>query len=134
MVTSSSFYHSLALDCDIISLDLSEKLGFYLKKQNIGEAIGRGITFEISYGKGLTDSSKRRYLLRNAMALAEICKGKNLILSSEAVDYMGHRSPLDAKMMCSLLGIAEKHRDSVVGKNCEAVINKASKETDIERG
>ena len=114
------------IDCDIISLDLGEKLGFYLKKQSIGEALSRGVTFEICYSKALADTGKRRYLFRNAIALAEICKGKGLILSSEASDLMMHRSPLDAKMMSSLLGVEEKYRDRIICGNCEAVINRAS--------
>jgi len=45
--------------------------------------IARGVTFEISYGKALTDTAKRKYLFGNAKALSEICRRKNLIISSE---------------------------------------------------
>ena len=61
------------------------------------------------------------------MALAEICNGRNLILSSEANHLILHRSPLEAKVLCSLLGIPEQHQEAVIGANCEYVINHASK-------
>lgn len=104
---------------------MSEKLGFYFKKQNIWEAISRGVSFEICYGKALTDSAKRQILLRNATALAEICKGKNLIISSEVGDYISHRSPMDLKMMSELMGIEEKYRNKVLEENTQNVIFKA---------
>ena len=107
-------------------MDLSEKMGFYFRKQNIWEAIGRGVTFEICYGKALTDSSKKKYLFKNARALAEICRGKNIIISSESNEEMKHRSPIDVQMMSILLGVKEKYKDLILDENCKTVINKAS--------
>lgn len=115
------------IDCDIISLDLSEKLGFFIKKQNVWEAIARGVTFEITYGKALTDTAKRKHLFRNAIALAEICRGKNLIISSEVNEDVSHRSPLDVQMMSLLLGVKEKYKHMIIEDNCKIAIAKASK-------
>ncbi len=101
-------------------------MNFFIKKQNVSEAIARGITFELCYANALIDSQKRRYFLTNAIALAEACNGKNLIISSEATDPMLRRSPADVRAISSLLDLAEKHQDTLLSSNCENALNHCS--------
>lgn len=72
------------LDIDIISLKMTEKLPFYLRKPLVNLAIKRGIYFELLYGDLVLakDSSTRRDLLANWQALISVTKGKNVIVSS----------------------------------------------------
>jgi RNase P/RNase MRP subunit p30 len=100
------------LECDIIWLNLFEKLPFFLKRPPIKEAIERGIHFEIRYSDSLRDSTKRKYLIQNAMSLVKYTKvfikysilfycaidffqGKNIIISSGTYDPIFQRSPND---------------------------------------
>jgi len=46
-----------SLDIDIISLDLSSKLSFPLRFPNVGEAIRRGVRFEICIKPALASES-----------------------------------------------------------------------------
>jgi ribonuclease P/MRP protein subunit RPP1 len=89
---------------DIISLDFSDRLKFYLTKPLVKQAIDRGIVFEVCYGRALEDQTARKYILSNAMTLAKVSKvgksklitqGKNIIFSSEVSDVIYHRSPFD---------------------------------------
>jgi len=42
----------------------------------------------------------------NAMSLVKLCKGKNLILSSEASQQIYQRSPTDALTIANMLGVS----------------------------
>ena len=37
------------VECDIISLDMSRRLPFHFKHSMVGEALRRGLVFEITY-------------------------------------------------------------------------------------
>lgn len=86
-------------DADIISLDLSVRLNFYIQKTWIKLAVARGIQIEIVYGSGCLEQQSaalRKVFLMNAIQLTRLCKGgRNLILSSEAVSLLYMRSPTD---------------------------------------
>ena len=47
----------------------------------------------------ILDDDERKYVLTNAMQLAEITRGRNVILSSDAQQDLYHRSPSDLVMM-----------------------------------
>lgn len=72
-----------SLDIQIISLGMTDKIPFYLKRQLVHLAIGRGIFFELKYSDLLTaDTTQKRNVLANWMNLLSVTKGKNIILSS----------------------------------------------------
>ncbi len=53
-MTEKTLLHACSnLECDIITLDLSTRLPFFLKRSTLGIAIERGIFFEITYGASL---------------------------------------------------------------------------------
>ena len=75
-------------DADIITLDLSQRFNFYIKKTWVKLALQRGVCLEIVYGSGCLEhqnAAVRKLFLMNAMQLAKLCKrGRNLILASGA--------------------------------------------------
>lgn len=83
------------VNVDIISINLDEKMNFFLKKSLILSAISKNIFFEIIYNGFITDNSKRAVFISNVLMLLEITKGKNLIISSGADNFIDHRSPYD---------------------------------------
>jgi len=119
-------YHLSNIECDIISLNLSEDLKFTPKKDNVLEAISKGIFFEISYAN-LMDTMKRRRLIKNGRYLTSICEGKNLIITSEVDDYIKHKSPLEVKTISSLFGIKQEYIHKALTDNCKVLLHNASK-------
>ena len=83
------------INVDIISINFDEKMNFFLKKSLILSAIDKNIFFEIIYNGFITDNSKRVIFISNVLMLLEITKGKNLIISSGADNFIDHRSPYD---------------------------------------
>jgi RNase P/RNase MRP subunit p30 len=72
-----------ALDADIITLQMTEKLPFYLRKPLVHLAMQRGIFFELNYSDLLTnDASQKRDVLSNWMNLLSVTQGKNIVVSS----------------------------------------------------
>ncbi len=93
------------LEVDIIALDFATRLPFYIKAPQIGVALERGIFFEISYGGAILDATARRNILSNAIALANITRGRNLVLSSGAERPSLARGPYDAANLARLWGL-----------------------------
>ncbi|GAB5578603.1 ribonuclease P protein subunit p30 isoform X3 [Prionailurus iriomotensis] len=98
------------LDVDLVCITVTEKLPFYFKRPPInviptekcpvnsvssGEAIDRGVGFELVYSPAIKDSTMRRYTISNALNLMQVCKGKNVILSSAAERPLEIRGPYD---------------------------------------
>ena len=82
-------------DADIISLDLGTRLPFRIKHGPVNLAITRGLFFEIRYAPAIRDQNSRKNLISNAMALAKVTKGKNIIFTSEASTALELRGPHD---------------------------------------
>ena len=51
----------------------------------IWKAVERGIYFEIPYAPAIRDATLRKNVLTNAMTLVSLCRGKNIIITSQAV-------------------------------------------------
>ncbi|KAK3675720.1 RNA-binding RNA processing protein rpp1 [Recurvomyces mirabilis] len=112
-----------SLDCDIISLDLSQRLGYYFKFKMLSEAIKSGKRFEICYSQGLMgDSSARRNLISNATQLIRASRGRGLIISSEAKAAVGCRGPWDAVNLATVWGLSQERGFEAVSKEARSVI------------
>jgi ribonuclease P/MRP protein subunit RPP1 len=99
-----------SLDCDIISLDLSQRLPCLLKFSTLSAALQRGIRFEIAYSPALTgDSNSKRNLIAGATSLIRATRGRGVIVSSEAKSALGLRGPHDVMNLCQVWG-AEQAR------------------------
>jgi RNase P/RNase MRP subunit p30 len=87
------------VNVDIITISFDEKMNFFLKKSLIQSAVAKNIFFEIIYNGLIIDNSKRAIFISNVLMLLEITKGKNLIISSGADNFIDHRSPYDIVTM-----------------------------------
>ncbi|XP_058697227.1 ribonuclease P protein subunit p30 isoform X3 [Poecile atricapillus] len=83
------------LDVDLVCINVTEKLPFYFRRPPVNMAIDRGIYFELLYTPAIKDSTMRRYTISNAISLMQICKGKNIVISSAAERPLELRGPYD---------------------------------------
>ncbi|OQR81018.1 ribonuclease P protein subunit p30 [Achlya hypogyna] len=107
---------------DIITLDMTARLGFQLRKPLIDEAIKRGIYFELKYTAALGDSSGRRYFFANATSLLRLTKGRHMIFASGATRDMLLRAPYDVINIGILLGLPFGRAKDAVSSSCAAVV------------
>ncbi|KAF9171817.1 hypothetical protein BGX21_001108 [Mortierella sp. AD011] len=109
-------------EVDIISLDMSARLPFYLKHSTVGLAVERGIYFELCYGAAIRDANARRNLISNAQSLIRVTRGKNIILSSQAMRAMELRGPYDIVNFGTLLGLNQATAKDCLSSHCRGVV------------
>ncbi|KAL7273990.1 RNA-binding RNA processing protein rpp1 [Rhizina undulata] len=114
-----------ALECDLVSLDLSQRLPFHLKHKVVGTAIQRGIFFEITYSASITDVNARRNLISNAAALIRATRGRGIIISSEAKKAVGLRAPFDIINLATLWGLSQEKGREAIGSLSRSVVAQA---------
>ncbi|KAK5172153.1 RNA-binding RNA processing protein rpp1 [Saxophila tyrrhenica] len=112
-----------SLDCDIISLDMTQRLPFWFKFKMMSEAIKSGKRFEISYASGVMgDSGMRRNLISNATQLIRASRGRGLIISSEAKSSVACRGPWDAINLAAVWGLGQERGYEAMSKECRSVV------------
>lgn len=112
-----------SLDCDIISLDLTQRFPFYFKYKMLSEAIRSGKRFELCYSQGLLgDSSARRNLISNATQLIRASRGRGLLISSEAKAAIGCRGPWDAINLATIWGLGQERGFEAMSKEARNVV------------
>ncbi|KAL0984140.1 hypothetical protein UPYG_G00137620 [Umbra pygmaea] len=111
----------MTFDVDIICVAVTERLPFFFKRSPVNGAIERSVFFEISYTHAIRDHTMRRYTIANAINLMEICKGKNVIVSSGAEHPLEMRGPYDISNLGLLFGLSEEDGKAAVSTNCRAV-------------
>ncbi|KAI8808965.1 RNase P subunit p30-domain-containing protein [Cladochytrium replicatum] len=114
------------LDIDIISLDFSVRLPFYMRAPQINAAVSRGVQFEICYSCAIRDSESRRHLISNASSLIRLTKGKNVIVSSQAQAAMDVRGPYDVLNLCSFFGMNAAIARQAMTAACQSALSKAA--------
>lgn len=98
-----------SLDCDIISLDLSQRFPFHFKIKTLTEAIKVGKKIEICYGQGLLgDSQGTRNLISNVTQIIRATRSRGLIISSEAKAAVACRGPWDAINLSAVWGLGQE--------------------------
>lgn len=98
-----------SLDCDIISLDLTQRFPFHFKFKTLSEAIKLGKKIEICYGQGLLgDSQGRRTLISNVTQLIRATRSRGLLISSEAKAAVACRGPWDAINLAAVWGLGQE--------------------------
>lgn len=125
-----------SLDCDIISMDMTQRLGFFFKFKMLSQAIERGIKFEICYSPGVMakDSSARRNLIMNTTQLIRASRGRGLIISSEAKSAVGCRAPWDIINLAAVWGLGQERGHEAVTKEARAAIVSAQMKRTSFRG
>uniref|UniRef100_A0A8D2N339 Ribonuclease P protein subunit p30 n=1 Tax=Zonotrichia albicollis TaxID=44394 RepID=A0A8D2N339_ZONAL len=110
------------LDVDLVCINVTEKLPFYFRRPPVNMAIDRGIYFELLYTPAIKDSTMRRYTISNAISLMQICKGKNIVISSAAERPLELRGPYDVANLGLLFGLSEGEAKAAVSTNCRATM------------
>lgn len=111
------------LECDLISLDLSQRFSFYFKFKTVSECIKRGIRFEICYAQGLLgDAAARRNLISNATQLIRATRGRGIVVSSEARRAVACRAPWDVVNLAAIWGLAQDRGYEAVSKEARSVV------------
>lgn len=120
-----------SLDCDIISLDLSQRFQFHFKFKTLSEAIKLGKKIEICYGQGLLGESQgRRNLISNVTQLIRATRARGLIISSEAKAAVACRGPWDAINLAAVWGLGqEKGYEAITKEARNAVVGAQLKRT-----
>ena len=111
------------LDCDIISLDLSQRFNFYFKFTSLSVAIEQGKRFEICYSTGVGgDAMARRNLISNATQLIRASRGRGLIISSEAKNALACRGPWDVVNLAAVWGLGQERGHEAITKETRTVV------------
>uniref|UniRef100_A0A670HNZ8 Ribonuclease P/MRP subunit p30 n=1 Tax=Podarcis muralis TaxID=64176 RepID=A0A670HNZ8_PODMU len=108
------------LDVDIVCINVTEKLPFYIKRPSVNVAIDRGIYFELIYVPAIKDSTMRRYTVSNALSLMQICRGKVRLKMSRFPLQL--RGPYDVANLGWLFGLSESNAKAAVSTNGRAVL------------
>lgn len=112
----------MTFDVDIICIAVTEKQPFHFKRAPVNGAIDRGVFFEICYAAAIRDSIMRRYTISNAFMLMEICKGKNIIVSSGAEKPLELRGPYDIANLGLVFSLSEGDAKAANSTNCRSVL------------
>ena len=118
----------LDLECDIISIDLTERYPFYFKHKMVANAVKRGIKFELCYAPGLLvndGGQARRNLISNATGLIRATRGRGIIISSEAKRALALRGPSDAVNMACVWGLGQERGAEGIGREARSVVVQA---------
>ncbi|KAH0521314.1 Ribonuclease P protein subunit p30, partial [Microtus ochrogaster] len=99
---------------------LYDIVAVFPKTEKLFHAIDRGLGFELVYGPAIRDATMRRYTISNALSLMQICRGKNVILSSAAEKPLEIRGPYDVANLGLLFGLSESEAKAAVSTNCRA--------------
>ena len=104
--------------CDIIALNLEEKLDFIPKFKTLREAVENGISWEICYSPAIRSTSSRKYIFRYGVDIVERAKhGKGIIFSSGGEHIMDFRSPHDVMNLANLFILKGDERSKVISTN-----------------
>lgn len=126
-----------SLDCDIISVDLTSRLDYYIKMKMVAPAIERGIKFEICYSAGIStqNAGARRNLISNASQLIRATRGgRGLVLSSEASRASSCRGPSDIINLAAVWGLGQEKGHEAVSKMARSVVVSAHLKRNSYRG
>ena len=120
---------------DLIALDPAEKYPWLLKGKILGQAVERGLGFELSYSPALLDSSLRRTLLaqgRQLMASLGRKVGSGLVLSSGARSPIQLRGPFDAANLVVLFGAQPSLGRAAISASAKRVLLRAETKTTVK--
>ncbi|EXJ57042.1 ribonuclease P/MRP protein subunit RPP1 [Cladophialophora yegresii CBS 114405] len=126
-----------SLECDLISLDLSQRLTHSIKFKTVSSALQRGTRFEICYApaiQALGNSEARRNLISGATQLIRATRGRGIILSSEAKNALGVRGPHDVINLAQIWGLGQERGKEALCEEAEKVVRLAAMKRTSFRG
>ena len=125
------------LECDIVSLDLTQRFPFYFKHKTFSAALQRGMRFEVCYGPGIMNSdggASRRNLISNATQLIRATRGRGLVISSEAKRALTCRAPADIVNLAVMWGLASDRAVESIAREARNVVVQAGLKRRSYRG
>lgn len=126
--TEKLLQQCMQFDFDILSLDLSARMPFFVKRPQSHVAAEKGVAFEIAYAGALCDGAPRRFLISNAVALVRALRGRNIVLTSAAASLLHLRGPHDVINLALLFNLdLQQARDAVVGTPAAVVQHACSR-------
>ena len=124
-----------SLECDIISLDLTQRIPYPIKFKTVASALQRGVRFEICYSLGITgDNDARRNLISGAASLIRATRGRGIILSSEAKNAFGLRGPWDVINLAQVWGLSQERGKEATCEEAGRVVRLAGIKRSSFRG
>ncbi|KFA55008.1 hypothetical protein S40293_02342 [Stachybotrys chartarum IBT 40293] len=129
-LTRDAFQNAcLTLDVPIISIDLTQQLGYYFRPKPCMAAVLRGVRFEVCYAQALrADHRGRANFIANASGLVRATRGRGIILSSEAGTPLDLRGPADVINLLSVWGLGnDKGMDGLRSIPRSVVVNEGIK-------
>ena len=125
------------LECDIVSLDLSQRFNFYFKHKQLSAALQRGVRFEICYAPGIQNNdggASKRNLISNATQLIRATRGRGIVISSEAKQALACRGPADLVNLAVLWGLPQDRAREALSKEARYVVIQAETKRQTFRG
>jgi ribonuclease P/MRP protein subunit RPP1 len=110
------------LNVDIVTFDISRRMGFHLKRPALNAGVERGIHYELTYGPALQNISARKQVLSAMMDMRTSTRPKNIILCSGAKQSLDIRNTYDAANMAVLCGFKPAAAKATMSVNAESVI------------
>ncbi|KAI5969113.1 RPP1 [Candida margitis] len=124
----------LNIECDLISLNLANKLPFFLKFKAIGTGVSKGIKFEINYSQLVSGTSGyssdvsgnliKKNWFNNVLQLIRSSRSRGLVVSSGAQNPLQLRNSNDILILLKTLGLNSSKAKSCITINPEkALVN-----------
>lgn len=124
------------LDIDIVSLPMCSRLPFFLKHKTVGQAIVKGIKFEMCYSGliagpagyetsgvlGTTGHLTRKVYFSNALQLIRASRSRGLLFSSGASEPLHARNYADILALMDTLGLKTSNAKDGFVKNPELAL------------
>ena len=123
-----------SVDCDIVSMDLTQQLAYRLNQKHVEAAAKRGLVFEIVYSKLFLDATIRRNVFTNARALCRALRGKGVIISSGARKPLDLRNPHDAMNLAHLFGLKMPEAKRAIDGTCIDLLGRLARKKFVHRG
>ncbi|KIW65599.1 hypothetical protein PV04_07844 [Phialophora macrospora] len=126
-----------SLECDLISLDLSQRLTYNIKFKTVSSALQRGIRFEICYAPAIQasgNSEARRNLISGATQLIRATRGRGIVLSSEARNALGVRGAHDVINLAQIWGLGQERGKEALCEEAGKVVRLAAMKRTSFRG
>jgi ribonuclease P/MRP protein subunit RPP1 len=114
-----------SLDVDIISMDISHRLPFFLRHKIVGAALQRGIKFEICYASGVINADARKHIITNSASILRATRKNGIIVSSEAPSCFACRGPYDVVNLAVIWGLDHMRAGEAVGRTAQSVVKNA---------
>lgn len=107
---------------DLISLDCSKRIPFFLRHKTVCAGVERGLKFEIIYASSLVSNDSRKHIITNALNIIRSSRKRGLIISSEASSPLHIRGPYDVINLACLWGLDHMRAHDALGKTAAQVV------------